>query len=90
MSSRRIVGAMFICMAAIIYVGKYLFAAIHYRGFDGFDELSFEQLEDLLPGGTWMSIIFFAVGLTYLLWDDREAIKVFFQDNKRSNQETDQ
>ncbi|MEK5496355.1 hypothetical protein [Bacillus sp. FSL M8-0077] len=36
-----------------------------------------EELEHILPGGTWISIIFLIIGLGYLLWDDREVIRQF-------------
>ncbi|PRS26820.1 hypothetical protein C2W59_01358 [Bacillus pumilus] len=74
MSGRRIVGAMFIFMAALFYVAKYVLFEIRYSNSLG-SERTFEELEQLLPGGTWISIIFLIIGLGYLLWDDREVIR---------------
>ncbi|MCM3028671.1 hypothetical protein M3584_17570 [Bacillus safensis] len=74
MSGRRIVGAMFICMAALFYIAKYVLFEIRYSNSLG-SERTIEELEQLLPGGTWISIFFFIIGLAYLLWDDREVIR---------------
>ncbi|PRR88417.1 MULTISPECIES: hypothetical protein [unclassified Bacillus (in: firmicutes)] len=74
MSGRRIVGAMFICMAALFYIAKYVLFEIRYSNSLG-SERTIEELEQLLPGGTWISILFVLIGLGYLLWDDREVIR---------------
>ncbi|QRF33083.1 hypothetical protein [Bacillus safensis] len=74
MSGRRIVGAMFICMAALFYLAKYVLFEIRYSNSLG-SERTIEELEQLLPGGTWISIFFLIIGLAYLLWDDREVIR---------------
>ncbi|MCY7493905.1 hypothetical protein [Bacillus safensis] len=74
MSGRRIVGAMFICMAALFYIAKYVLFEIRYSNSLG-SERTIEELEQLIPGGTWISICFFIIGLAYLLWDDREVIR---------------
>mgnify|MGYP001045679320 CR=1 FL=1 len=76
MSGRRIVGAMFICMAGLFYIAKYVLFEIRYSNSLG-SERTIEELEQLLPGGTWISIFFLIIGLAYLLWDDRE----FFRKN---------
>ncbi|MBD3860823.1 hypothetical protein IEE86_13905, partial [Bacillus sp. 28A-2] len=76
MSGRRIVGAMFICMAALFYVAKYVLFEIRYSNSLG-SERTIEELEQLIPGGTWISIIFLIIGLGYLLWDDREVIRQY-------------
>ncbi|USD83609.1 hypothetical protein M5E02_04065 [Bacillus safensis] len=76
MSGRRIVGAMFICMAALFYIAKYVLFEIHFFRTSFDDEVSkFQLLEEVLPGGTWISIFFLIIGLAYLLWDDREVIR---------------
>lgn len=82
MSSRRIVGAMFICMAALFYVAKYVLFEIRYSKSVG-AESNFENLEELLPGGTWISMIFLVIGLAYLLWDDREIIRKILAPDKQ-------
>ncbi|WP_064497757.1 hypothetical protein [Bacillus safensis] len=74
MSGRRIVGAMFICMAALFYIAKYVLFEIRYSNSLG-SERTIEELEQLIPGGTWISILFLIIGLAYLLWDDREVIR---------------
>ncbi|KUF26306.1 MULTISPECIES: hypothetical protein [Bacillus] len=74
MSGRRIVGAMFICMAALFYIAKYVLFEIRYSNSLG-SERTIEELEQLIPGGTWISILFLIFGLAYLLWDDREVIR---------------
>ncbi|WP_280149793.1 hypothetical protein [Bacillus safensis] len=38
-------------------------------------ERTIEELEQLIPGGTWIIIFFLIIGLAYLLWDDREVIR---------------
>ncbi|RAU04456.1 hypothetical protein DEJ55_12365 [Bacillus pumilus] len=86
MSGRRIVGAMFICMAALFYVAKYVLFEIRYSNSLG-SERTFEELEQLLPGGTWISIIFLIIGVGYLLWDDREVIRKFIFTPDRQVQE---
>ncbi|MCM2990449.1 hypothetical protein M3580_14610 [Bacillus safensis] len=76
MTGRRIVGAMFICMAALFYLAKYVLFEIHYFNMSFDDEINkFQLLEEVLPGGTWISIFFLIIGLAYLLWDDREVIR---------------
>ncbi|PCK22506.1 hypothetical protein CEY02_04010, partial [Bacillus pumilus] len=76
MTGRRIVGAMFICMAALFYLAKYVLFEIHYFRMSVDDEVNkFQLLEEVLPGGTWISIIFLILGCAYLLWDDREVIR---------------
>ncbi|MEH7650035.1 hypothetical protein [Bacillus safensis] len=76
MTGRRIVGAMFICMAAFFYLAKYVLFEIHYFNMSFDDEINkFQLLEEVLPGGTWISIFFLIIGLAYLLWDDREVIR---------------
>ncbi|MFS0655810.1 hypothetical protein [Bacillus sp. 179-C3.3 HS] len=76
MIGRKIVGAMFICMAALFYIAKYVLFEIHYFRMNvEVDMYTFQRLEDLLPGGTWISIFFLIIGLGYLLWDDREVIR---------------
>lgn len=74
MSGRRIVGAMFICMAALFYIAKYVLFEMRYSNSLG-SERTIEELEQLIPGGTWISILFLIIGLAYLLWDDREVIR---------------
>ncbi|MEK6475024.1 hypothetical protein [Bacillus safensis] len=74
MSGRRIVGAMFICMAALFYIAKYALFEIRYSNSLG-SERTIEELEQLIPGGTWIIIFFLIIGLAYLLWDDREVIR---------------
>lgn len=74
MSGRRIVGAMFICMAALFYIAKYVLFEIRYSNSLG-SERTIEELEQLIPGGTWIIIFFLIIGLAYLLWDDREVIR---------------
>ncbi|MEH7732604.1 hypothetical protein [Bacillus pumilus] len=86
MSGRRIVGAMFICMAALFYIAKYVLFEIRYSNSLG-SERTIEELEQLLPGGTWISIIFLIIGLGYLLWDDREVIRKFIFTPDRQVQE---
>ncbi|MEK5133344.1 hypothetical protein NST39_04625 [Bacillus sp. FSL W8-0645] len=83
MSGRRIVGAMFICMAALFYIAKYVLFEMRYSNSLG-SERTIEELEQLLPGGTWISIIFLIIGVGYLLWDDREVIRknLFTPDRK--------
>lgn len=74
MSGRRIVGAMFICMAGLFYIAKYVLFEIRYSNSLG-SERTIEELEQLIPGSTWISIFFLIIGLAYLLWDDREVIR---------------
>ena len=73
MSGRRIVGAMFICMAGLFYIAKYVLFEIRYSNSLGSEERL--RNEQLLPGGTWISIFFLIIGLAYLLWDDREVLQ---------------
>ncbi|KIL23550.1 hypothetical protein B4134_0860 [Bacillus safensis] len=77
MSGRRIVGAMFICMAGLFYIAKYVLFEIRYSNSLG-SERTIEELEQLLPGGTWISIFFLIIGSAYLLWDDREVLQKNF------------
>ncbi|MBT2263259.1 hypothetical protein [Bacillus safensis] len=77
MSGRRIVGAMFICMAGLFYIAKYVLFEIRYSNSLG-SERTIEELEQLLPGGTWISIFFLIIGFAYLLWDDREVLQKNF------------
>ena len=86
MSSRRIVGAMFICMAALFYITKFVLFEIRYGGNVG-AERTIEELEYILPGGTWISIIFLIAGLGYLLWDDREVIRQYLLNPDRQGKE---
>ncbi|ABV61469.1 hypothetical protein [Bacillus pumilus] len=89
MSGRRIVGAMFICMAALFYLAKYVLFELHYSGMS-FDEdvNNFQLLEEVLPGGTWISILFLIIGLAYLLWDDRVVFqKTFILSDKQVEEE---
>ncbi|KEP25823.1 hypothetical protein [Bacillus zhangzhouensis] len=86
MSGRKIVGAMFICMAALFYIAKYVLFEIRYSNSLG-SERTIEELEHLLPGGTWISIIFLIIGVGYLLWDDREVIRKFLFTPDRQVQE---
>lgn len=87
MSSRRIVGAMFICMAALFYISKFVLFEIRYGG-NVSTVRTIEELEDILPGGTWISIIFLIIGLGYLLWDDREVIRQYlFTPDKQGKEE---
>ncbi|MFJ7162724.1 MULTISPECIES: hypothetical protein [Bacillus] len=65
---------MFICMAALFYIAKYALLEIRYSNSLG-SERTIEELEQLIPGGTWISIFFLIIGLAYLLWDDREVIR---------------
>ncbi|MEY8844323.1 hypothetical protein AB9M91_04415 [Bacillus safensis] len=90
MSGRRIVGAMFICMAALFYVAKYVLFEIRYSNSLG-SERTIEELEQLIPGGTWISILFLIIGLAYLLWDDREVIRknLFTPDRQEETKKTD-
>ncbi|MDM5297251.1 hypothetical protein QUF51_03620 [Bacillus pumilus] len=80
MSGRKIVGAMFICMAAFFYLAKYVLFEMRYSTTIG-EERNFKELEELLPGGTWISIFFLIIGVAYLLWDDREVIQEFYRKN---------
>ena len=86
MSSRRIVGAMFICMAALFYIAKFVLFEIRYGGNVG-AERTIEELEYILPGGTWISIIFLIAGLGYLLWDDREVIRQYLLNPDKQGKE---
>lgn len=87
MSGRRIVGAMFICMAALFYVAKYVLFEIRYSNSLG-SERTIEELEQLSPGGTWISIFFLIIGLGYLLWDDRVVLqKTFILSDKQVEEE---
>ncbi|MBR0603832.1 hypothetical protein ACN6A9_12285 [Bacillus safensis] len=90
MSGRRIVGAMFICMAALFYIAKYVLFEIRYSNSLG-SERTIEELEQLIPGGTWISILFLIIGLAYLLWDDREVIRknLFTPDRQEETKKTD-
>ncbi|MCK6165063.1 MULTISPECIES: hypothetical protein [Bacillus] len=89
MSGRRIVGAMFICMAALFYLAKYVLFEIHYSGTSFAEDVNeFQLLEEVLPGGTWISILFLIIGLAYLLWDDRGVIqKTFILSDKQVEEE---
>lgn len=89
MSGRRIVGAMFICMAALFYVAKYVLFELHYSGTTFAEDVNrFQLLEEMLPGGTWISILFLIVGLAYLLWDDRVVLqKTFILSDKQVEEE---
>ncbi|MBW4850506.1 hypothetical protein [Bacillus safensis] len=87
MSGRRIVGAMFICMAALFYIAKYVLFEIRYSNSLG-SERTIEELEQLIPGGTWISILFLIIGLAYLLWDDREVIRKILFTPDRQVEET--
>ncbi|WP_342492317.1 hypothetical protein [Bacillus sp. FSL M7-0003] len=89
MSGRRIVGAMFICMAALFYIAKYVLFEIHFFRTSFDDEVSkFQLLEEVPPGGTWISIFFLIIGLAYLLWDDREVIRKNLLNPYRQVEET--
>lgn len=90
MSGRRIVGAMFICMAALFYIAKYVLFEIRYSNSLG-SERTIEELEQLIPGGTWISILFLIIGLAYFLWDDREVIRknLFTPDRQEETKKTD-
>ncbi|MCY7589447.1 hypothetical protein MH138_18050 [Bacillus safensis] len=87
MSGRRIVGAMFICMAALFYIAKYVLFEIRYSNSLG-SERTIEELEQLIPGGTWISFLFLIIGLAYLLWDDREVIRKILFTPDRQVEET--
>jgi len=89
MTGRRIVGAMFICMAALFYLAKYVLFEIHYFNMSLDDEVNkFQLLEEVLPGSTWISIFFLIIGLGYLLWDDREVIRKYLFTPDRQVEET--
>ncbi|KPN12712.1 hypothetical protein AKG37_15305 [Bacillus australimaris] len=89
MTGRRIVGAMFICLAALFYLAKYVLFEIHYFNMSFDDEVNkFQLLEEVLPGGTWISIFFLLIGLAYLLWDDREVIRKYLFTPDRQVEET--
>nr|MDF9459593.1 hypothetical protein [Bacillus pumilus] len=48
MSGRRIVGAMFICMAALFYLAKYVLFEIHYSGTSFAEDVNkFQFLEEV-------------------------------------------
>ncbi|EKF35045.1 MULTISPECIES: hypothetical protein [Bacillus] len=89
MSSRRIVGAMFIFMATLFYIAKYVLFEIHYFNTNLEDDASkFQLLEEVLPGGTWISLLFLIIGAGYLLWDDREVIrKYLFTPDRQETEE---
>ncbi|MFS3916173.1 hypothetical protein ACL9ST_18235 [Bacillus australimaris] len=89
MTGRRIVGAMFICLAALFYLAKYVLFEIHYFNMSFDDEVNkFQLLEEVLPGGSWISIFFLLIGLAYLLWDDREVIRKYLFTPDRQVEET--
>ncbi|WP_226568543.1 hypothetical protein [Bacillus stratosphericus] len=89
MTGRKIVGAMFICMAALFYLAKHVLFEIHYFRMSVDDEVNkFQLFEEVLPGGTWISIIFLILGCAYLLWDDRGIIqKNFILSDKQVKEE---
>ena len=74
--SRRTTGTILLGIAAILFVARYLAAAIFGTGMMGWSAENFRALLQYVgPDLTTWSIAALVLGVLYLLWAEAEAIK---------------
>lgn len=72
---RRITGALLIATSAILYVSRYLTAAIYSSSFPGWSRDMFQNmLEYVGQGPVIWSVVALVSGIIYLLWAEVEEV----------------